>query len=109
MLAGAGLMVGAFDYNPDQCPPGYSTHTFQDRPTQCWYVSPTPPYDTDVREATVGTEFRRPALLWSGLGAATVGVVLFMLPRDGAISQATRDLNVQIDRSKFEVSRSVSW
>ena len=44
LLAGAGLVIAAFDYETDICPEGYSRHTYQHQPTQCVYVSPDWPF-----------------------------------------------------------------
>ena len=76
-LSGSALMLAAFNYNGDQCPEGYSTHTFENLPTQCVSISS---FGSDVRQATTGVTFKRPVLMWSGLGAAATGIVLLLLP-----------------------------
>ena len=75
--AGGALMLSAFNYKGDQCPPGYTTHTSQGLPTQCVYISSS---GSDVREATTAVTYKRPALMWTGVGAATAGIVLLLLP-----------------------------
>ncbi len=77
VLSGGVLVLAAFNYKGDQCPDGYSTHTFQNLPTQCVLISSA---GSDVREATTGISYERPALMWSGVGAAAAGIVMMMLP-----------------------------
>ena len=77
VLSGGVLMLAAFNYKGDQCPDGYSTHTFQNLPTQCVLISSA---GSDVREATTGISYERPALMWTGVGAAAAGIVMMMLP-----------------------------
>lgn len=102
VLVGAGLMAGAFDYRGDVCPAGYSTHRYQNLPTQCVFVSNRPPYNSDVQEATTKVRLKRRGMLWSGLGAVGVGVVLFMLPGDaGQAVSRTVDIRVAPDRVQF--------
>ena len=60
LSAGVGLVFAAFDFTFDVCPEGYSTHTYQNQPTQCLYVSPSPPFDTDVRDATTEATLSHP-------------------------------------------------
>lgn len=89
VLAGAGLMAGAFDYKGDQCPAGYTTHTAQNLPTQCFLVRSNG--STDIREATTGVTFKRKPMMWAGVGSVATGIVLFMLP-SGA--QNTVDISI---------------
>lgn len=105
LLAGAGLVVAAFDYQTGVCPEGYSRHTYQDRPTQCLYVSPRPPFDTDLRDATTSASFARPRLAWAGIGAAGLGAVLLTLPDN----RVTRDLHVQVSPERVAVRRKFGW
>ena len=77
-VAGSALMLGAFNWGTS-CPPGYSTHTFQGLPTQCVKIYPNG--DSDVREASTTAAYSRPAMMWSGVGAAGVGIVLLLLPK----------------------------
>ena len=62
----------AFDYRGDQCPTGYSLHTYQDIPSQCVWISTVPPYDSDIRDATTAVTLKRKAMLWSGVVAMGV-------------------------------------
>lgn len=105
LLAGAGLVVAAFDYESDICPEGYSTHTYQHQPTQCVFVSPDWPFDTDVRDATTDATFARPKLAWTGIGAVGLGAVLLTLPDN----RVTRDLDVQVSPERVAVQRKFGW
>ncbi len=105
ILAGAGLVIAAFDYETDVCPEGYSTHTYQHQPTQCVHVSPVFPFDTDVRDATTEATFTRPKLAWAGVGAVGLGAVLLTLPDN----RVTRDLDVQVSPERVSVRRKFGW
>ncbi len=105
ILAGAGLVVAAFDYETDICPDGYSKHTSQYQPTQCLYVSLDPPFDTDLRDATTNADFTRPKLAWAGIGAIGLGAVLLTLPDN----RVTRDLDVQVSPERVAVRRKFGW
>ena len=105
ILAGAGLVIAAFDYETDICPEGYSRHTYQHQPTQCVYVSPDWPFDTDVREASTDATFTRPKLAWAGIGAVGLGAVLLTLPDN----RVTRDLHVQVSPERVAVRRKFGW
>ena len=103
--AGGGLIAAAFNYSPDQCPSGYSTHTADNLPTQCIFVSRTPPYDTDIQEATTGVELARHGVLWAGVGAMG-GIVLAVLPGGNAVSRA---VDVQISPGRVTVGRTFGF
>ena len=105
ILAGAGLVIAAFDYETDICPEGYSRHTYQHQPTQCVFVSPDWPFDTDVRDATTDATFARPKLAWAGIGAVGLGAVLLTLPDN----RVTRDLDVQVSPERVAVRRKFGW
>ena len=105
IAAGSGLVLGAFNYEGDICPDGYSTHRYQHQTTQCYYESPGPPYDTDLRDASVRITFERPGLMWAGIGAIGLGAVLLTLPEN----PVTRDLDVQVSPQRFAVRRSFGW
>ena len=105
ILAGAGLVIAAFDYETDICPEGYSRHTYQHQPTQCVFVSPDWPFDTDVRDATTDATFTRPKLAWAGIGAVGLGAVLLTLPDN----RVTRDLDVQVSPERVSVRRKFGW
>ena len=108
LITGGILMAGAFDYKTDICPSGYSTHTYQDLPTQCVYVSYSPPYNSDVRDATTKATLKRRGLLWGGLGAAVGGVVLLLLP--GNTGQAvSKAVNIKIDPERVQVGKTFGW
>ena len=79
-LSGSVLMLSAFNYS-QSCPSGYSTHTFQGLPTECVYISAN---GSDVQQPPVSVSYQRPALMWSGVGAATTGIVLMLLPTRAA-------------------------
>ena len=104
ILAGAGLVIAAFDYETDICPEGYSRHTYQHQPTQCVYVS-ADRFDTDVRDATTEATFTRPKLAWAGIGAVGLGAVLLTLPDN----RVTRDLDVQVSPERVSVRRKFGW
>ena len=82
--SGGVMMLSAFNYEGDQCPSGYSTNRFENLPTQCSFISSLPPFDSDVRDATTKVTYERPSLMWSGLGVATMGIVLMLLPTRAA-------------------------
>ena len=105
LSAGVGLVFAAFDFTFDVCPEGYSTHTYQNQPTQCLYVSPSPPFDTDVRDATTEATLSHPKLAWTGLGAIALGAVLLTLPDN----RVTRDLDVQVSPARVAVRRRFGW
>ena len=105
ILAGAGLVIAAFDYETDICPEGYSRHTYQHQSTQCVYVSPDWPFDTDVRDATTEATFTRPKMAWAGIGAVGIGAVLLTLPDN----RVTRDLDVQVSPERVAVRRRFGW
>lgn len=105
LLAGAGLVIAAFDFETDICPEGYSTHTYQHQPTQCVFVSPDWPFDTDVRDASTEATFSRPKLAWAGIGAVGLGAVLLTLPDN----RVTRDLDVQVSPERVAVRRKFGW
>lgn len=105
ILAGAGLVIAAFDYETDICPEGYSRHTYQHQPTQCVYVSPDWPFNTDVRDASTDATFTRPKLAWAGIGAVGLGAVLLTLPDN----RVTRDLDVQVSPERVAVRRKFGW
>lgn len=105
VLAGSGLVAAAFDYQADTCPEGYSTHTFEHEPTQCFFVSPHPPFDTDTRDAATDVTLKRPALLWTGVGALGAGALLLLLPENGI----TRGLDVQVAPERVAVRRAFGW
>ena len=105
VATGAGLLAAAFNYEGDICPDGYSRHTYQHQTTQCYYESPGPPYDTDLRDASVRITFKRPGLMWAGVGAIGLGAVLLTLPENGV----TRDLDVQVSPQRFAVTRRFGW
>ena len=105
ILAGAGLVIAAFDYETDICPEGYSRHTYQHQPTQCVYVSPDWPFNTDVRDASTDATFTRPKLAWAGIGAVGLGAVLLTLPDN----RVTRDLDVQVSPERVSIRRKFGW
>lgn len=101
-LAGGGLIAAAFDYRGDQCPDGYSTHTFDTLPTQCVLVSRG---GSDVTDATTAIRYKRPALMWSGVAAAGLGTVLMLLP-DRAANAAP---SVDVAPDGWRVSKTFRW
>ena len=104
--AGGGLIAAAFDYSPDQCPAGYSRHTYDNLPTQCVFISYDPPYDSDIQEATTGVELSRRGLLWAGVGAMVGGVVLALIPGGQAVS---RTVDVQMSPGRVTVGRTFGF
>ena len=105
ILAGAGLVAAAFDYQTDVCPEGYGTITIQHQPTQCRYVNPNPPFDVDVRDATTRATFKRPKLAWAGVGAIGLGAVLLTLPDN----RVTRNLDLQVSPERVALRRKFGW
>ena len=79
-ISGGAMMLSAFNYEGDQCPSGYSINTCEHIPTQCVFISSDPPFNSDTRDATTRITYERPGLIWSGLGVATMGIVLMLLP-----------------------------
>ena len=49
-------------------------------------LSSVPPFNSDVRDATTKVTYERPSLMWSGLGVATTGIVLMLLPTRAAVA-----------------------
>jgi hypothetical protein len=76
-LGGTIATIAAFSYDTS-CPAGYTTHTFQGLPTQCVYVSQ---YGSDVREQPTTATLERPGMLYGGIGAAAVGLIVLLSPR----------------------------
>ena len=99
-LSGSALLLAAFDYKGDQCPDGYSTHTYQNLPTQCVLLSRS---GSDVREATTGVTYKRPGLMWSGLGVAATGIVLLLLP------ERTQVADVTVTPDGWRASKTIGW
>jgi hypothetical protein len=77
IVGGTVMVVAAFNYDAS-CPTGYRRHTFEGYKTLCSTVSR---YGSDVRDEDAHIEYARPALLWTGVAAATAGVVLMALPK----------------------------
>ena len=107
LLIGGAMTALAFDYRGDQCPTGYSLHTYQDIPSQCLFISTSPPYDTDIREATTAVTLKRKGMLWSGLGAMGLGAVIAMLPDDSPMA----DIDVGVDpaRGGWRAMKTIGW
>ena len=99
-VAGAGLIAGAFDWST-QCPPGYSTHTFQNLPTQCVFISSR---GSDVQEATTKLSFERPALVWAGAATAVTGVVLLLLPK-----KVAKTVQLSVAPSRVSASKTFGF
>lgn len=77
LSAGSLMMVGAFSYDTS-CPPGYSTHTFQNLPTQCVYVGAS---GSDVRDIPTTATLERRGVLYGGIAVATAGAVALLMPK----------------------------
>lgn len=103
LVAGSGLIAAAFDYKRDVCPAGYTTHTYENEPTLCFFVSPSG--DTDTREADTKARLKRRGLLWAGLGAVGAGAVLLLLPDN----PVTRNFDVEVSPERVAVGRTVDW
>ena len=101
-LTGGILMFGAFDHY-ESCPSGYSRHTSDDLPTQCFYHS-TLTGNTDSRKATQEADLVRPGLLWTGAAATGVGLLLLFMPESRV---ATVDLHVS--PGNVRASKSFGW
>ncbi len=99
-LSGSALVLAAFDYTGDQCPEGYSTHTYENLSTQCVFLSRS---GSDVRTATTGITYKRPGLMWSGLGVAATGIVLLLLP------ERARMVDVSVTPDGWRASKMIGW
>ena len=102
--SGGVMMLSAFNYEGDQCPPGYSTNRFENLPTQCSFISSLPPFDSDVRDATTKVTYERPNLMWSGLGVATRGIVLMLLP-----TRAAEGVDVSVTTAGWLASKTFGF
>ena len=105
VLAIGGVLTAlAFDYRSDQCPPGYTLHTYDNLPSQCSFISVD---RTDFREATTAVELKRKGMLWSGLGAMGLGAVIAMLPDDSPMA----DIDVGVDpaRGGWRATKTIGW
>jgi len=78
VVGGIVMVITAFDYHTDVCPPGYSTHTFQNGATQCVLIYRG---GSDVREASTEVTYKRPTELKVGLAAIAGGLLLATLPK----------------------------
>lgn len=103
LVAGSGLIAAAFDYKRDVCPAGYTTHTYENEPTLCFFVSPSG--DSDTREADTKVRLKRRGLLWAGLGAVGAGAVLLLLPDN----PVTRNFDVEVSPERVAVGRTIDW
>lgn len=101
IAAGSALVLGAFNWGTS-CPPGYTTHTFQNLPTQCVYISSSG--NSDVREASTTADYRRPALMWSGVGAAGAGIVFLLLP-----DRVTKSVGIAITPTGWMASKAFEF
>ena len=102
--AGVGLMAAAFDYRSDVCPSGYSTHTYQDLPTQCVRID-FGTGDSDVREATTKATLKRKGMLWSGVGAIGLGTVVAMLPEGAPLET----VSIDVAPDHIAASKTFGW
>lgn len=103
LVAGSGLIAAAFDYKRDVCPAGYTTHTYENEPTLCFFVSPSG--DSDTREADTKVRLKRRGLLWAGLGAVGAGAVLLLLPDN----PVTRNFDVEVSPERVAFGRTIDW
>ena len=103
-ISGGAMILSAFNYEGDQCPSGYSMHTFENIPTQCVFISSRPPFDSDTRDATTRITYERPGLMWSGLGVATMGIVLMLLP-----TRTAEDVHVSVTPTGWLASKTFGF
>lgn len=103
-LSGGVMMLSAFNYKGHQCPSGYSTHRFENLPTQCVFISSFPPYNSDVQDATTKVTYQRPNLMWSGLGVAGAGIVLMLLP-----TRAAESVDVSVTPTGWQASKTFGF
>ena len=105
ILAVGGVLTAlAFDYRGDQCPEGYTLHTYDNLPSQCSYFSET---RSDITDATTAVTLKRKGMLWSGLGAMGLGAVIALLPDDSPMA----DIDVGVDpaRGGWRATKTIGW
>ena len=90
-LTGGVMMIVGLE---EECPSGYSTHTFQDLPTQCVFISRS---GSDVREA--GLRISRPGAFWGGIGVATAGIVMMLLPEQARVDIAFSPHELRVSKT----------
>jgi hypothetical protein len=100
MIGGVGLMFAAFNYS-DDCPAGYTRHTFEHYTTQCVTVSR---YGSDVRDAG-SVEFARPGIMWASLGLVGGGIVLMLLPEKARKAAPS----VAVTPKGVTATKTVTW
>ena len=100
-LTGGILMLGAFDYY-ESCPSGYTKHTHDELPTECfrYYLSG----DTDTRKATQEADLERPGLLWTGAAVTGFGLLLLFMP-DSQVAT----VDIRAGPSGLRASKSFGW
>ena len=79
-ITGGVMMIVGLE---EKCPSGYSTHTFQNLPTQCVFIGGS---GSDVREA--GLSISHSGAFWGGVGVATTGIVMMLLPEPARVDIA---------------------
>ena len=103
LVVGGVLTALAFDYSGDQCPPGYTLHTYDNLPSQCSYFSVD---RTDIQDATTAVTLKRRGMLWSGIGAMGLGAVIALLPDDSPVA----DIDVGVDpRGGWRATKTIGW
>ena len=77
ILGGSMLMLASVE-DTSSCPAGYTTHYFDDIPTQCSYFGRT---YTNITEQELSLSIVRKGLFTDGVGAVVGGIVLLALPK----------------------------
>ena len=102
LLVGGALTALAFDYRGDQCPTGYTLHTYDNLPSQCSFISTT---RTDIREATTAVTLKRRGMMWSGVAAMGLGAVIFLLPDNSPMA----DIDIGVARGGWRATKTIGW
>jgi len=90
VAGGGGAIAAAWDYR-SSCGAGYTTHTFENLPTQCVHISQ---YGSDVRTEQSSATFKRPMLVKVGAATVAAGIVVLLLPERAQKVARTVDVAV---------------
>lgn len=77
ILAGSMLMLASVE-DTSSCPAGYTTHYFDDIPTQCSYLGRT---YTNVTEQELSLGIAHPKMFAAGIGTVLGGILILTLPK----------------------------
>ena len=107
-IAGAGMIVGAFNYTKD-CDDGYRSvyeTGFRSEYATYDYCTTFAGNTVTTRETPVDISLKRPKLLYSGIGAVIGGVLLATAFRG---SPALKDVTLQVSPGGVHVKKSFSF